>query len=118
MFAGLRRVDIGEHVRYRAGMLSRGKHWHWYEPEVSYGSIREAADAAAAVVVDRVARYATSASPVLCDLTGGLDSRLVASAASTAGLKFTVTVNGLPDHQDVRIAHRRSEERRVGKECR
>ena len=109
MFAGLRRVDIGEHVRYRAGTLSRGKHWHWYEPEASYGSIREAADAAAAVVVDRVARYAASASPVLSDLTGGLDSRLVASAACAAGLKFAVTVNGSPDHQDVRIAHRVAE---------
>ena len=110
MFAGLRRVDIGEHVRYRgAGTLSRGKHWHWYEPEASYGSIREAADAAAAVVVDRVARYAASASPVLSDLTGGLDSRLIASAASAAGLKFAVTVNGSPDHQDVQIAHRVAE---------
>jgi hypothetical protein len=109
MFAGLRRVDIGEHVRYRAGTLSRGKHWHWYEPEASYGSIPEAADAAAAVVVDRVARYAASASPVLSDLTGGLDSRLVASAAYAAGLKFAVTVNGPPVHQDVRIGHRVAE---------
>jgi hypothetical protein len=109
MFAGLRRVDIGEHVRYRAGTLSRGKHWHWYEPEASYGSVRKAADAAAAVVVDRVARYAASASPVLSDLTGGLDSRLVASAVCTAGVKFAVTVNGPPDHQDVRIAHRVAE---------
>src|SRR3712207_1024411 len=109
MFAGLRRVDIGEHVRYRAGTLSCGKHWHWYEPEASYWSIREAADSAAAVVVDRVARYAASASPVISDLTGGLDSRLVASAADTAGLKPAVTVNGPPDHQDVRIAHRVAE---------
>src|SRR5918998_2994218 len=109
MFAGLGRVDIGEHVRYRAGTLSRARHWHWYEPEASYGSIREAADTAAAVVVDRVARYATSASSVLCDLTGGLDSRLVASAACAAGLRFAVTVNGPPDHQDVRIAHRVAE---------
>jgi hypothetical protein len=109
MFAGLRRVDIGEHVRYRAGTLSRGKHWHWYEPEASYGSIREAADAAAAVVVDRVARYAASASPVISDLTGGLDSRLLASAANASGLEFAVTVNGPPDHQDVRIAHRVAE---------
>ena len=105
MFAGLRRVDIGEHVRYRAGTLSRGKHWHWYEPEASYRSLREAADAAAAVVVDRVARYAASGSPVLSDLTGGYDSRLLASALHAAGLEPAVTVNGPPNHQDVRIAH-------------
>src|SRR3712207_791757 len=57
MFEGLRRVSTGEHVRYRAGALTRGEHWHAYEPEASYRSLREAADAAAAVVVDRVARY-------------------------------------------------------------
>lgn len=109
MFAGLRRLDIGEHVRYRAGTLSHGKHWHAYEQEVSYRSLREAADAAAAVVVDRVARHAASASPVVSDLTGGLDSRLLGSAAHAADLKPAVTVNGPPDHQDVWIAQRVAE---------
>jgi hypothetical protein len=116
MFAGLRRVNIGEHVRYRAGALSHGKHWHAYEPEASFRSLREAAGTAAAIVVDRVARYAASAGPVLCDLTGGLDSRLLASAAHAAGLPCAVTVNGPPDHQDVRIAHRVAE--RMGWEMR
>jgi asparagine synthetase B (glutamine-hydrolysing) len=86
MFAGLRRVNIGERVRYRAGTLSRGKRWHWYEPEASYRSTREPADTAAAVAVERVPCHAASASLVLSDLLGGLDSRLVASAACTAGL--------------------------------
>jgi hypothetical protein len=105
MFAGLRRLDVGEHIRYRAGTLAPGEHWNPYEPEADYRSVREAADAAAAVVVDRVARYAAVAGPVICDLTGGLDSRLTASAADAAGLKPAVTVNGPPDREDVRIAH-------------
>jgi hypothetical protein len=42
---------------------------------------------------------------VVCDLTGGLDSRLIASAADAAGLKPAVTVNGPVDREDVRIAH-------------
>jgi hypothetical protein len=106
MFAGLRRVDVGEHIRYRAGTLAHGEHWNKYEPEADYRSVREAADAASTVVVDRVARYgAAAAGPVVCDLTGGLDSRLIASAADAAGLKPAVTVNGPPDHKDVRIAH-------------
>jgi hypothetical protein len=104
MFAGLRRLNVGEHIRYRAGALSRGEHWYGYAQEASYRSLREAADSAASAVVDRVARYATSAGPVLSDLTGGLDSRLLASAAHAAGLKPAVTVNGPPDHQDVKIA--------------
>jgi hypothetical protein len=106
MFASLRRVDVGEHIRYRAGTLDHGEHWNKYEPEADYRSVREAAEAAAAVVVDRVARYAAVAGGrVICDLTGGLDSRLIASAAEAAGLKPAVTVNGPPDREDVRIAH-------------
>ena len=105
MFAGLRRLDVGEHIRYRAGTLAHGEHWNKYEPEADYRSVREAADAAAAVVVDRVARYAAVAGPVICDLTGGLDSRLTASAADAAGLTPAVTVNGPPDREDVRIAY-------------
>ena len=106
MFAGLRRVNVGEHIRYRAGTLAHGEHWDKYEPEADYRSVREAAEAAAAVVVDRVARYAAVAGgPVVCDLTGGLDSRLIATAADAAGLKPAVTVNGPLDREDVRIAH-------------
>jgi hypothetical protein len=105
MFAGLRRVNIGEHVRYREGVLSHGKHWHGYEPEVGYRNVREAAEAAVAVAVDRIARYATSAGPVISDLTGGLDSRLLISAAHAADVEPAVTVNGPPDSQDVWIAH-------------
>ena len=51
-FAGLRRVNVGEHIRYRAGTLAHGEHSNKYEPEADYRSVREAADAAA-VVVDR-----------------------------------------------------------------
>src|ERR687894_1161100 len=106
MFDGLRRVDVGEHISYRVGTLVHGEHWNKYEPEADYRSVREAADAVAAVVVDRVARYAAGAGgAVVCDLTGGLDSRLIASGADAAGLKPAVTVNGPPDREDVRIAH-------------
>lgn len=106
MFAGLRRINLGEHIRFQAGKLSYGKHWHAYASEGSYRSSREAAEAAAAVILDRVTRYASSASPMISDLTSGLDSRMVASAIHAADLKPTVTVNGPPDHEDVRIAHR------------
>jgi hypothetical protein len=109
MFAGLQRITTGEHVRFRAGTLFRVKHWHAYEPGASYRSLREAAEAAAAVAVDRIARYHASAGPVVSDITSGLDSRLAVSAAHAAGLKPSLTVNGPPDAQDVRIAHRVAE---------
>src|SRR3712207_8675288 len=43
MFAGLRRVDVGEHISYRDGSLAHGEHWNKYEPEADYRSVREAA---------------------------------------------------------------------------
>jgi hypothetical protein len=104
IFAGLRRVNVGEHVRYRAGKVFHSKHWHEYEPEADYRSIREAADAVIQVVADRLSRYGATASPVISDLTGGLDTRLLVNVADAAGLKPTVTVNGPAKSEDVLIA--------------
>jgi asparagine synthetase B (glutamine-hydrolysing) len=58
------------------------------------------------VIVDRVARYVSSANPVISDITGGLDSRVVTSAIHKTGLEPAVTVNGPPEHEDVQIASR------------
>jgi hypothetical protein len=109
LFAGLQRVNVGEHIHYRAGKLSRGRHWYGYAPQARYRDVDEAAQAAAAIVVDRLSRYAAVASPVISDLTGGLDTRLLASAADATGLDLSVTVNGLPESEDVRIAHQVAE---------
>ena len=43
---------------------------------------------------------------VICDLTGGLDSRLVALSLKAAGIDFTATVTGEPGTADPAIAHR------------
>ena len=104
MFDGLQRVDVGEHVRYRAGKLSLGKHWYPYAPMSRKVNLDRAAEDIAALAVDRLARYGAVANPVLSDLTGGLDTRLLASAAHAANLDLTVTVNGPSDAEDVLIA--------------
>ncbi|MEA2516072.1 MAG: hypothetical protein QOJ59_5561 [Thermomicrobiales bacterium] len=44
--------------------------------------------------------------PILCGLTGGKDSRLVAAALHAAGSNFRTRTNGFPDHPDVIIAGR------------
>jgi hypothetical protein len=104
MFDGLQRVDVGEHICYRGGKILHSKHWSGYEPVAEYRSIREAADAVIHVVVDRLSRYAAAASPVVSDLTGGLDTRLLVNAADAAGLKPVVTVNGPAESEDVQIS--------------
>lgn len=109
MFTSLRRLDVGEHIQYKAGRLCCNKHWHGYEPQVRHRDTQVAADAVAAGIVDRVSRYAAAGTPVISDLTGGLDTRLLVSAANAAGLDLAVTVNGPAESEDVRIAHRVAE---------
>jgi hypothetical protein len=114
MFAGLRRVEIGEHIHYRAGKLIQGVHWHVCDPQsrasrAHYRSVEKAAETTASLAVDRISRFSAIANPVINDLTGGLDSRLLSSAAEAAGLDVTVTVNGPPESEDVRISHKVAE---------
>lgn len=45
-------------------------------------------------------------SPVVCDLTGGYDSRMSASLLRAAGIPFSAAVAGYPDHPDVQAASR------------
>jgi hypothetical protein len=111
MFDGLRRVGIGEHVRYRAGKLVQDRHWHALgtQARARIRDMDQAAETIAALAVDRLSRYGTIAKPVISDLTGGLDTRLLSSAANAAGVDLTVTVNGPPDAEDVLIAHELAE---------
>ena len=104
-FAGLRRVNVGEHIHYRSGRLSQSKHWSAYASRARYFSGSAAAEAIAPIIVDRASRYAAVANPVLSDLTGGLDTRLLTCAAGRAGVELTVTVNGSPEWADVKLAH-------------
>ncbi len=103
MFDGLQRVSIGEHVRYD-GTFRRGRHWSAYQSPAEYRSIEGAAEKVAAMAADRIERFASVGGQMVVDLTGGLDSRLLAGAADFAGLHPEVTVNGPPGLEDVRIA--------------
>ena len=103
MFSGLQRMNIGEHICYKNKMVVLQKHWSGYEATKEYHNINEAANAIASKVVDRLSRFASNKVPLLCDLTGGYDSRLIACAAHAANLDFAVTVNGPPDLDDVQI---------------
>jgi hypothetical protein len=109
MFAGLQRVHVGEHIRCRTGKLSHARHWYAYEPRTRYRSMDQAAEVVASMAVDRISRYSAIAKPVIGDLTGGLDSRLLACAIDKTGQNVTVTVNGPTQSEDVRISHRVAE---------
>ena len=110
LFRDLYRLNVGEHVRYQAGTgLRRRRHWLPYREPAAHRTTDEAATSIASVLVDRVRRFATLRHPILCDLTGGLDSRLIALAGHYAGLDVKTAVWGTDDHPDVIIARRLAE---------
>jgi hypothetical protein len=103
MFEGFRRLSIGERVEIDDGAASLKRHWY-FPAEQQRWSLDRAADEAASMIKDRIARYASTGGRAIFDLTSGYDSRLLASAAESAGLEPTVTVNGVPGDEEVRIA--------------
>jgi len=105
MFEGFKRLNVGERVDFEDGAAVLKRHWH-YPAELQRWSLDRAAEEAAAVSTDRIGRYAAAGGRVILDLTSGYDSRLLASAADNAGLEPTVTVNGVPDDEEVRIARK------------
>lgn len=106
MFDGFRRLDVGEHVTFTDGEPHTRVHWKAIREPNPYRSVNEAGADAADVSVDRIGRYAAVAGTLICDLTSGYDSRMLASAADRAGISPTVTVNGPTYDEDVSIALR------------
>jgi hypothetical protein len=110
LFAGVRRLDLGQHVRFDGpNGRSVGTHWLPYQEPEPIRHFDEAVTKMASVVVDRVRRFGTVTGPVLADLTGGLDSRLVVLASCFAGLDVQATVWGADDLPDVMASKRVAE---------
>ena len=109
MFEGLKRLDVGEHLEVKRDGIRVKQHWNPYATERQIDNINQTANSLCDVVVDRMRRYTSIQRPVICDLTGGYDSRLTSSAVSTVTDDLNVTVNGPKTDEDVRIAHKISD---------
>ena len=55
-------------------------------------------------LIDSAKAIHTTFPRLVCDLTGGYDSRVLVAAFHGAGVPFSVTVSGSPESQDVRIS--------------
>lgn len=104
LFEGLRRIDMGERLKYRDGRGRIVTHWVPVQPPRAGMSVRSAAVRLSDLAVDRVRRYAAEGQQVVADLTGGYDSRLVVTAAYAAGRLALTTVDGAEGHGDVEVA--------------
>lgn len=105
LYAGMRRLNVGERLDFRSDAgPAVAVHWLPYREPIAHRNRREAAAHLASVLNDRIRRFATVRSPVMTDLTGGLDSRLILLAGLFAGLNLQPVVWGKNDLPDVRIA--------------
>ena len=104
MFRGLSRLSIGEYASGGFGQtLSIGRAWRpdlTIAHEKQSDSGRRIGDALVVAIQD----IARSRSPILADLTGGYDSRLIVAALSRSGADFALTVNGADADPDVLAA--------------
>jgi len=103
LFDGMRRLDLGERLEYRDGRVRNAQHWMPFQEIRPQRSLKAAATALSDLAVDRVGRFAGDR-PLVSDLTGGYDSRMVVSAAAMADRLSAVTVEGARGHGDVEIA--------------
>jgi hypothetical protein len=104
MFEGLARLSIGEFASGRPKQrLAIARAW---QPDLTIAHEKRADSAqrigdALVTVIEDVAR---SSSPILADLTGGYDSRLIVAALSRSGADLALTVNGSDADPDVLAA--------------
>jgi hypothetical protein len=103
LYAGMRRLDVGEHLRIQSGRWRIGRHWSAYHEPRAYANKTLAAEATAEIAT-AVARRYVGRGQVVADLTGGYDSRFVSCALTKAGAKLSVTVNGHSRSTDVVLA--------------
>jgi hypothetical protein len=103
VFAGLKRLGVGEYAVFQCGRLELKHNWIPYFPPKKV-KMAEAAAELARVATDRVRRYAAVRQPIVSDLTGGYDTRLLVCAMEFAKVDYAVTVNGGDTDADVMIA--------------
>src|SRR5262249_13379181 len=103
MFNGLLRLNVGEHLIFGAGRSTVRRHWYAFADRMM--KPHEVVERLSETIVKGFSRLAEDHQPVLCDLTGGYDSRLVVASALKSGLPISVTVNGPPTSSDVLVAH-------------
>ncbi len=83
-------------------------HCYWKISDLTPASLKD--DTAVEMVWEELKnglkRVGSTFPRVVCDLTGGYDSRVIAGALSKAGVKFAATVSGPPDSHDVTLSRK------------
>jgi hypothetical protein len=105
LFDGLRRIGVGEAATIGARCGIRvTREWVPFAEIAHRRNAREAAARIGDRLVNRLEHLGKLPRPLVADLTGGYDTRVVCSAAHAAGMALSATVNGPQDDPDVGIA--------------
>jgi len=104
VFQSIRRLQIGEQVTFRDGRMNTSQHWSPFRKPGGYRKIEEAADDGIDLL-RRACRRAQNVWPRhVCDLTSGLDSRMLLAAMAEPDIPISVSVHGDDDNIDVTVA--------------
>jgi len=104
LFSGLRRIGVGEGARVTPLGIRVVREWLPYV-DIRPGSSREMAARFGDRLGDRL-KSMRPLQPIVSDLTGGYDTRVVCSAAHAARIPVVATVTGPSDDPDVSISRR------------
>ncbi|MCX7835632.1 MAG: hypothetical protein N2450_06130 [bacterium] len=105
MFEGLFRLDMGTLLEFSKNTFQILTYWEPYQTHTDqYKNKDEVATDTQALILDIFNRLALLDPRMIADLTGGYDSRLVASTLHFLGLPFEVTVNGMDEDPDVKVS--------------
>jgi hypothetical protein len=101
----VRKLGPGTVFRFADGVLkTKERYWQITDivPESLHGlpAVRQLSE----TLISAAQRIGHLFEHVMCDLTGGYDSRAIVAAFLTAGVKFSTTVSGAAESPDVRVS--------------
>jgi hypothetical protein len=107
MWEGVRRLDPGTQLAVDSTGRQRVRtHWRaQVQPELWSQPLRQTAERVTAAALQDASDLAASSS-LVCDLTGGYDSRLVCLLLAETGARFATTTRSVRDATDVETAKR------------
>lgn len=104
LYKEVRKLPPATIATFSSGELSFECYWNSSEIQAESIACIDAADAVHASLTRVLGALPESKQPLVSDLTGGYDSRLLLTGLLKAGARFETTVSGTENHPDVVVA--------------
>jgi len=110
LWAGIRKLPPASITTITAGKSTTEFYWHFRDALAESLTLEQASEALAANLVTALKAVGKRFQPVMADITGGYDSRLLLLGLLESGIRFDNTVAGKDDSPDVIIAKQIAEQ--------